>query len=123
MTPARGAPSPKTVMGTAKLLGDKAALKALKEGEESGVKQYQAVSQDPDSPDRGANRTEIMSRHQAHVRRLDVLIDAERVTRQWQTRSAFFRQASSGCASRRLRGSGSWTFRIAPGDEACTHVR
>lgn len=31
----------KLVMGTAKLLGDKAALKALKEGEESGLKEYQ----------------------------------------------------------------------------------
>jgi len=33
-----------TVMGTAKLFGDKAALKALKEGEESGIKDYRMYS-------------------------------------------------------------------------------
>ena len=36
----------KTVMGAAKLLGDKAALKALKEGEESGIKRYDDIADD-----------------------------------------------------------------------------
>ena len=67
----------KTVMGTAKLLGDKAALKALKEGEESGVKQYQGISQDPSSAAEVRNAAaEILTRHQEHVRELDLLIEA-----------------------------------------------
>src|SRR4030095_8355265 len=35
-----------TVLGAASLLGDKVALRALKEGEESGVKDYRAALQE-----------------------------------------------------------------------------
>ncbi len=67
----------KTVMGTAKLLGDKAALKALKEGEESGVKQYRALIQDPGADaDLRTVVNGIMQTETDHVRRLDALIDA-----------------------------------------------
>jgi Domain of unknown function (DUF2383) len=47
----------KIVMGTAKLFGEKSALKALKEGEESGLKEYHDVLQDPAI--RGELKTEI----------------------------------------------------------------
>jgi hypothetical protein len=63
----------RTVMGAAKLLGDKAALKALKEGEESGLKEYQRVGQGA-----GASTENIVSsfvqRQQAHIDDLDRLI-------------------------------------------------
>jgi len=36
------------VEGTAKVFGDTAALRALKEGEEHGLKEYQAIMDDPD---------------------------------------------------------------------------
>lgn len=64
----------KIVMGTAKLFGEKSALKALKEGEESGLKEYQDVLQDPAI--RG-DRTEInafAANQIAHIRTLDDLM-------------------------------------------------
>ena len=39
-----------TVVGSAKLLGDKSALKALKEGEEHGTKEYQEALQNNNVP-------------------------------------------------------------------------
>lgn len=63
------------VMGTAKLLGDKAALKALKEGEESGLKDYQEVLQDATAP--GEVKTLInglVAKQQAHIGALDRLM-------------------------------------------------
>lgn len=64
----------KTVMGAAKLLGDKAALKALKAGEESGLKEYERIAQD------GAASTEnvvssFIGTQQAHIQDLDRLIE------------------------------------------------
>ena len=38
----------KAIEGTAKVFGETAALKALKEGEEHGLKEYQAIMNDPD---------------------------------------------------------------------------
>lgn len=65
-----------TVMGTAKLFGDKSALKALKEGEESGIKDYQAVLQDRVPPADVADAFQaIVSKEQEHVRQLDLLIE------------------------------------------------
>ena len=62
-------------MGAATLFGDKAALKALKEGEESGLKEYQRIAQDA-----GASTENVVSsfigRQQAHIDDLDRLIDA-----------------------------------------------
>lgn len=65
----------KLVMGTAKLLGDKAALKALKEGEESGLKDYQEVLQDATAP--GEVKTLInglVAKQLAHIGALDRLM-------------------------------------------------
>ena len=65
-----------TVMGTAKLFGDKAALKSLKEGEESGIKDYQALVQDSKASSEVRNVfMSIISKEQEHVRTLDRLID------------------------------------------------
>jgi uncharacterized protein (TIGR02284 family) len=65
----------KIVMGTAKLLGDKAALKALKEGEESGLKEYQEALQDPDtSSEVKPVINSLLARQQAHIRTLDELM-------------------------------------------------
>ncbi len=65
----------KMVMGTAKLMGDKAALKALKEGEESGLKEYQEGLQDPDTPSEVKPViNSLLARQQAHIRTLDELM-------------------------------------------------
>jgi len=67
----------KTVMGAAKLFGDKAALKALKEGEESGLKEYQAIMQDLGAPSDVKNIVStLIVRQQEHVSQLDRLIEA-----------------------------------------------
>ena len=64
-----------TVMGAAKLFGDKSVLKALKEGEESGVKEYQRIAQDPaQSTEAHAAANELMTRHQEHIRQLDSML-------------------------------------------------
>ena len=61
------------VMGAAKLLGDKAALKALREGEESGLKAYRRVGHEA-----GASTENILSsfiqRQQSHLDHLDRLL-------------------------------------------------
>lgn len=64
------------VMGTAKLLGDKTALKALKEGEESGIKDYRRLLKDQTPPEIRDVFTSIISREQEHVHLLDRLIEA-----------------------------------------------
>jgi len=65
----------KIVMGAAKLFGDKAALKALKEGEESGVKEYQELLQDPTTPnDVKTVLNNICSKEQTHIQQLDRLM-------------------------------------------------
>lgn len=67
----------KIVMGAAKLFGDKAALKALKEGEESGLKEYQDISADSGTPaDVRSAIAALIPRQQDHIRELDRLIDA-----------------------------------------------
>jgi Domain of unknown function (DUF2383) len=65
----------KLVMGTAKLLGDKAALKALKEGEESGLKEYQDVVADVGAPREAMSLCDsLIAKQQAHIRTLDNLM-------------------------------------------------
>jgi hypothetical protein len=65
----------KVVMGTAQLLGDTAALKALKEGEESGLKDYESVLSDTDIPqDAKALVTDLVATQRMHVQRLDGLM-------------------------------------------------
>lgn len=66
----------KTVMGGAKLLGDKAALKALKEGEESGAKEYQDILTNPATPAEVKSLISILLlKQQAHIQELDRLIE------------------------------------------------
>jgi uncharacterized protein (TIGR02284 family) len=64
----------KTVQGVAKLFGDASALKALKEGEEHGLKDYREAAEDVDE----ASRTLIVSRfipnQQRHIATLDGMI-------------------------------------------------
>ncbi len=65
----------RTVMGTAKLLGDKAALKALKEGEESGLKDWDSL-QERLTPQMRAQLESTVAKEREHVRQLDRLIAA-----------------------------------------------
>ena len=66
-----------TVMGAARLLGDKTALKALKEGEESCIKDYRSALRDrtPSTEIREICTT-ILTRQEQHVLQLDRLIEA-----------------------------------------------
>jgi rubrerythrin len=65
-----------TVMGAARLFGDRSALKALKEGEESGIKQYQGILDDANVPADVRNTIgNLMQRSQEHVRQLDQMMD------------------------------------------------
>jgi bacterioferritin (cytochrome b1) len=66
-----------TVLNAASLLGDKAALRALREGEESGVKDYRAALKEVTA----VTTPEVLdvyawnlSREEEHVRQLDRLI-------------------------------------------------
>jgi uncharacterized protein (TIGR02284 family) len=65
----------KTVEGVAKLFGDASALKALKEGEEHGLKDYEEAQDDVD----GESRTLIVSRlipnQKRHIATLDGMIE------------------------------------------------
>ncbi len=64
----------KTVQGVAKLFGDASALKALKEGEEHGLKDYEEAVDDVDE----ASRTLILARfipnQKRHIATLDGMI-------------------------------------------------
>ena len=65
-----------TVMGTARLLGDRAALKALKEGEESGIKQYRDLLDDTATPaDVRDTAMKLMQRSKEHCTRLDTMME------------------------------------------------
>jgi hypothetical protein len=66
------------VQATANLLGDSAALKALKEGEEHGIKEYQRALEEPGvSPDvKGLSRS-LLSRCQSHVPVLDAMLERQ----------------------------------------------
>jgi uncharacterized protein (TIGR02284 family) len=67
----------KLVEGTAKIFGDKAAVKALKEGEESGLKSYEKAVNDPDLPADCANliRSQFMPQTREHIATLDRLME------------------------------------------------
>jgi len=67
------------VEGSAKVVGDTAALKALKEGEEHGVKEYKELLENKNAP---ANikdivRTTLIPNQQEHIQGLDRLMDAK----------------------------------------------
>jgi bacterioferritin (cytochrome b1) len=66
----------KLVQGTANLLGDAAALKALKEGEEHGLKDYEEALHDEGLPEDSRELVrELMARQRQHIATLDRLID------------------------------------------------
>ncbi|MDO9049200.1 MAG: DUF2383 domain-containing protein [Methylobacter sp.] len=66
------------VQGGANLLGQKAALKALQEGEKSGADDYEEALQDPELPVdvRSLIETKLLPAQQSHIRTLDRLLDA-----------------------------------------------
>jgi uncharacterized protein (TIGR02284 family) len=69
----------KLVEGTAKVFGQTAALKALKEGEEHGIKEYQEALKDGDlaADCRDLIRAELLPQCQAHIQALDRLMSAQ----------------------------------------------
>jgi uncharacterized protein (TIGR02284 family) len=69
----------KFVEGTAKVFGKATALKALKEGEEHGINEYnEALAGDDVAPDcKNLIRNQLLPRCQAHVPALDRLINAQ----------------------------------------------
>src|SRR5215203_636813 len=65
----------KAVEGTAKLLGNTAALKALKEGEEHGLKDYQAALEDKSLPvDCQALVRGLLEKQRGHIATIDRLM-------------------------------------------------
>jgi rubrerythrin len=65
----------KSVEGTAKLLGNKTALKALKEGEEHGVKSYERVLEKKDiDPTVKAAISPLLARQRGHLPQIDSLV-------------------------------------------------
>jgi len=68
----------KAVEGTAKLFGNTAAMKALKEGEEHGINSYERVLQDDSVPAvcKDAIRNTLLPRARTHIDTLDRLMSA-----------------------------------------------
>lgn len=64
------------VQGTMNLLGDAAALKSLKEGEEHGLKDYQEALDDLDGGTASLVQSELIPAQQRHIDLLDRLISA-----------------------------------------------
>ena len=64
----------KTVQGTANLLGDNAALKSLKEGEEHGLKDYHEAVDDVDPTSAQLIQNQLIPAQQRHINLLDQLI-------------------------------------------------
>jgi len=66
------------VQATANIFGDAAALKALKEGEEHGVKDYEAALNNPAvAADVKAVTRDLRMRCESHIPVLDALIDRQ----------------------------------------------
>jgi len=68
----------KAVEGSAKLFGNTAALKALKEGEEHGISAYERVLQDDAVPAvcKNAIQSTLLPQARAHLQTLDRLMSA-----------------------------------------------
>lgn len=66
----------KLVMGSMKMLGEEATIKALREGEESGVEDYEDVLKETDVPEdiRDLIQSTLLPRQQAHIQTLDQLM-------------------------------------------------
>ncbi|MCX7096257.1 MAG: DUF2383 domain-containing protein [Methylobacter sp.] len=67
------------VQGGADLLGRATALKALQEGERSGIEDYEEALQDANLPSevRSLIETKLLPAQQSHVRTLDRLLETE----------------------------------------------
>ena len=67
------------VQSTANLFGDKAALKALKEGEEHAIKDYMRALDDPEvaTEVKAMIRSDLLRKCETHVPVLDALIDQQ----------------------------------------------
>ena len=67
----------KTVVGSAKVLGDTAALKALKEGEQHGVKEYKELLENKNASEelKTIVRGSILPKQEEHIKFLDQMID------------------------------------------------
>ena len=66
----------KTVQGTMNLFGDASSLKALKEGEEHGLKDYQEAIDDVDPSSRQLINNQLIPSQQRHINLLDQLINS-----------------------------------------------
>jgi bacterioferritin (cytochrome b1) len=66
----------KLTQGTANLFGDTASLKALKEGEEHGLKDYREGCDDIDMVSAELVRNQLIPAQQRHINLLDQLISA-----------------------------------------------
>ena len=64
----------RSVEGTAKSLGDKAAIKALKEGEEHGLKDYRAAVDDVDPNTRQIIVGDLIPAQERHIQQLETLL-------------------------------------------------
>ena len=64
----------KTIEATAKLFGDTSALKALKEGEEHGLKDYREALDDVDGSSRRLISEVLLPAQQRHITTLDGLM-------------------------------------------------
>ena len=64
----------KTVQATMNLFGDASSLKALKEGEEHGLKDYQSALPDLDPASRQLIQNQLIPAQQRHINLLDQLI-------------------------------------------------
>jgi len=65
----------KTVAGVANIFGDGASLKALKEGEEHGLKDYQEGLDDIDATSADLVQNQLIPAQQKHISLLNGLID------------------------------------------------
>jgi len=65
-----------TVQGTSNLFGDRSALKALKEGEEHGLKDYQQALDDVDATSRQVIENQLLPAQERHIDLLDQLINS-----------------------------------------------
>ena len=65
----------KTVQGVAKIFGDASALKALKEGEEHGLKDYEEAVDDVDEVSRTLIVARFIPNQKRHIATLDGMIE------------------------------------------------
>lgn len=66
-----------TLMGIPKFLGDRTALKALKEGEESGIKGYRSLIDGIDTPpDVRDAAMKLMRKDKEHSTRIDTMLES-----------------------------------------------